>query len=52
MKSVPAAISRIYRNNFKRHYLENKKLFPDFLLHLWNVHESSSISKKKMSILA
>ena len=27
MTSVPAAISRIYSNNFKRHYLKNKRLF-------------------------
>ena len=29
----------ISRNKFKRHYLKNKKLFVDFLLHFWNVHE-------------
>ena len=23
-------------NKFKRHYLRNKKHFPDFLLHFWN----------------
>ena len=47
MASIPAAISRIYRNNFKRHYLRNKRLFLDFLLHFWNVHEIKSIFKKK-----
>ena len=52
MTSIPAAICRIYGNNFKRHFLENKKLFLDFLLHFWNVHEIQSIFKKKMSILA
>ena len=52
MTSTPAAISRIYRNNFKRHYLKNKRLFLDFLLHFWNPHEMSNIVKKKMSILA
>ena len=36
----------------KRHYLKNKKLFQDFLLHFWNVHEIQNISKKKMNILA
>ena len=47
MTSVPAAICRISRNNFKRHYLRNKRLFLDFLLHFWNVHEIWSIFKKK-----
>ena len=52
MTSTPAAISRIYRNNFKRHYLKNKRLFLDFLFGFWNPHEMCSIVKKKMSILA
>ena len=42
----------ISRNNFKRHYLKNKRLFVDFLFHFWNVHEIYNILKKKMSILA
>ena len=42
----------ISRNKFKRHFLKNKRLFVDFLLHFWNVHESKNILKKKMSILA
>ena len=42
----------ILRNNFKDHYLKNKKLFLDFFLHFWNVHEIYNILKKKMSILA
>ena len=29
----------ISRNKFKRTYIENKRLFLDFLLHFWNVHE-------------
>ena len=32
MTSIPAAICRIYRNNFKRHYIKNKSLFLDFLI--------------------
>ena len=27
MTSIPAAICRTYRNNFKRHFLTNKRLF-------------------------
>ena len=42
----------ISRNNFKRHYLKNKRLFVDFLLHFWNVDEIYNILKKNMSILA
>ena len=42
----------ISRNKFKRHYLKNKRLFVDFLLHFWNVHSIENILKKKMSILA
>ena len=39
MRSIPAAISRLYSNNFKHRYLKNKKLFLDYLLRFWNVHE-------------
>ena len=39
MTIVPAAICRVFRNNFKRHYLKNKRLIPDFLLHFWSVHQ-------------
>ena len=47
MTSIPEPICRIYRNNFKRQHLKNKKFFLDFLLNFWNVHEIRSISKKK-----
>ena len=39
MASIPAAICKIYGNNFKRHYLRNKRLYLDFLLHFWSVHQ-------------
>ena len=39
MTSILAAICRIYRNNFKRHYPRNKRLYLDFLLHFWSVHQ-------------
>ena len=52
MTSIPAAICRIFLNNFKRYYLKNGRLFLDFLLHFWNVHEISNILKKRMSVLA
>ena len=41
MTSIPAAICRTYSNNFKRHYLKNKRLFRDFFLrfciYAWNL---------------
>ena len=41
MTSIPAPIWKIYDNNFKRHYLLNKKLFLNFLLQFlkcaWNL---------------
>ena len=42
----------ISRNKFKRHYLKNKRLFVDFLLHFWNDHGIYNILRKKMNILA
>ena len=39
MKSIPIAIRRIWRKNFKRHYVEKEKLFVDFILYFWNMHE-------------
>ena len=40
MKSIPAAICRIYCNNFKRHYLRKKNFFwffIAFLKYAWNL---------------
>ena len=42
----------ISHNKFKRHYIKNQRLFVDFLLDFWNVHEINNILQKKMSILA
>ena len=43
MTSIPAAIWRIYCNNFKRHYLRNKRLFPNFFIAFlksaWNLED-------------
>ena len=39
-------------NKYKPHFLKNKRLFVDFLLHFWNEHAISNILKKKVSILA
>ena len=41
MTSIPAAICRIYRNNFKRHYLKKKRPFSGFFIRFlkcaWNL---------------
>ena len=52
MTSIPAAICKIFCNNFKRYYLKNGRLFLDTLLPFLNVHEISNILKKRMSVLA
>ena len=36
----------ISRNKFKGNFLKNIRLFVDFLLNFWNVHEIYNISKK------
>ena len=41
-----------FLQQFKRYYLKNARLFLEFLLHFWNVHEIYNISKKRMSVLA
>ena len=52
MTSIPVAKCRFSNNKFKRLYLKKEKLFEDFFLHFWNVHEIENILKKKKSILA
>ena len=52
MTSIPAVLFRNCSNNFKCHYLRNQRLFLDFLLHFWNLHQISSIFKEKMNLLA
>ena len=39
MTNIATGICRIFRKNFKRHCLRNKRLDLDFLLHSWSVHE-------------
>ena len=52
MTSVPVAKCRFSNNKFKNLYLKKEKLYVDFLLNFWNVHEIYNILKKKKSILA
>ena len=39
MTSIPVAKGIFSNNKFKRLYLKKKKIFFDFLLHFWNLHE-------------
>ena len=39
MIGIPVAISSISDNKFKRLYLKKERLFVNFVLHFWNVHE-------------
>ena len=39
MTSIATAICRIFRNNLQHHCLRNKRLYLDFLLHFWSVHQ-------------
>ena len=50
MTSITVAIRRFSCNNFKRHYLEKKRPFLDFLLHCRHFHEIWNILKKKTSV--
>ena len=52
MTSIPVAICRFSDNNFKRLDLKKERLYVDFLLHFWNVHEILNILKNQNSILA
>ena len=45
-------IETIQRNKFRWSYLENKKLWRDFLLHFWNLVKILNIFKKKMTRIA
>ena len=50
--NILVRIWRIYRIKFKCRYLQNQKLFLDFLLLQWNLRWTLSILKKKISLRA
>ena len=52
MTSIPVAKCRFSNNKFKQLYLKKEKLFENFFMHFWNVHEIENILKKKNSMLA
>ena len=50
--SILFRIVRICRSLFKSSSLKNKKQFVGFLFHLWNLHQISTIFKKKKIVIA
>ena len=52
MTSILWLIEAILRNQFRYYYLKNKRVFVNFLLHFWNVHEILNIFKKRMTLIA
>ena len=50
--SILFRIVRICRSLFKSSSLKNKKHFPSFLFHLWNLHQILNIFKKKTIVIA
>ena len=50
MTSIPVAICRFSDNNFKRLYLKKERLFVDFWLYFWNVHEIQNVLQNKKGI--
>ena len=52
MASILVKIVRICYSELKCNYLKNLKLFLDFFLHFWNVHQIWNILKKRMIVIA
>ena len=52
MASILFNIARIWNSQFKCNYLENEKLFPNFLFHFWDIHQILNILIKKMMVIA
>ena len=52
MRNSLFKIAIICNSQFKCNYLKNGKLFLNFLLHLWNLHQILNILKEKMFVIA
>ena len=52
MASILFNIARICNSQFKCKYLKNEKLFLNFLLHFWNLHQIFKILKEKIIVIA
>ena len=48
MASILFNIARICNTQLKCNYLENEKLFRNFLFHFWNLHQISNIWKRNI----
>ena len=47
MISITVAKCRFSNNKFKCLYLKKEKLFVDFFLHFWNMHDIENFLQKK-----
>ena len=52
MASILFKVLRICKSQFKCNYLQNQKLFLNFLFDLWNLHQILNILKKNMMVIA
>ena len=52
MASILFKIVRICNSRFKCNYIKNGKVFLNFLLHFWNLHQILNILKKRMIAIA
>ena len=52
MTSISVPISRIYDKKFQSLYLKKERLFLDFLLSYWNMHEILNILQRKEEFLS
>ena len=52
MTSILFGIPRICCSLFKRNYLKNENLFPNFLFLFWNLHQILNIFKQKKIVIA
>ena len=51
MTSIVLRIVKIWSSLFKGSYLKHKKMFLNFLFHLWNRHQILTIFEKKMIVI-
>ena len=51
MASIPFKIVRISNSQFRSDYLNNEKLFLNFLFHFWNARQIFNILKKRVIII-
>ena len=52
MTSILFLTENIWGHQLGSNYLKNEKLFLNYFLHFWNIHEILKICKKKMTFIA